>query len=84
MNDLKNNNKTLSVSINHPEASTVFNIVCTKEQEAFLHFLSEISKNVSMARYEPTIEVSEEIKSCQSDDLRDVTDKVFIFDATFL
>lgn len=37
-----------------------------------------------MARYEPTIEVSEEIKSCQSDDLRDVTDKVFIFDATFL
>lgn len=37
-----------------------------------------------MAKYEPTIEVSEEVKSCQSDDLKDVKDKVFIFDATFL
>lgn len=45
----------MCVKLNHPEASTVFNVICTKEQENFLKFLA----NISMNRYEPTMSVAE-------------------------
>lgn len=53
-------------------------------RKKFLKFLSDISKNVSMNRYEPTIVISEEVQNCESDVLKEGTDKAFIFDATLL
>lgn len=45
----------MCVKLNHPEASTVFNVICTKEQENFLKFLASVSMN----RYEPAKSVAE-------------------------
>lgn len=83
MKDTDNYKSTMCVKLNHPEASTVFNVICTKEQENFLKFLSSISTNVSMNRYEPTMSVAEGVGNCESDTL-DGTKKAFIFDATML
>lgn len=83
MEDKKNYKSTICVKLNHPEASTVFNVICTKEQEKFLNFLANISTNVSMNKYEPTMSVDKEARACESDAL-DGTKKTFIFDATIL
>lgn len=76
------NTKTMCIKLNHPEASTVFNLICTKEQVRFLQFLANISENVSMNRYEPTMSLSEGVGICESDALSDK--KAFTFDATIL
>lgn len=78
------NKTTMSIRLVHPEAHTVFNVICTDEQKKFLKFLSDISKNVSMNRYEPVISVSEDVQNCESDVLKEGTEKAFIFDATLL
>lgn len=73
------------VKLNHPEASTVFNLICTEEQMKFLHFLANISENVSMNRYEPTITLSHEEGLCESDNfVNNLIKKAFTFDATIL
>lgn len=69
----------MCVKLNHPEASTVFNVICTKEQENFLKFLASVSMN----RYEPIMSVAEGAGNCESDTLNG-TKKAFIFDATML
>lgn len=83
MKDKDNYKSTMCVKLNHPEASTVFNVICTKKQENFLKFLASISTNVSMNRYEPTMSVVEGVGNCESDTLNG-TKKAFIFDATML
>ena len=37
-----------------------------------------------MNRYEPVISVSEDVQNCESDVLKEGTEKAFIFDATLL
>lgn len=75
----------MCIKLNHPEASTVFNLICTKEQMKFLQFLANISENVSMNRYEPTITLSHEEGLCESDDfVNNLIKKAFTFDATIL
>ena len=81
---MKEDKTTVCVKLNHPEASTVFNIICTEEQMKFMQFLANISKNVSMNRYEPTMSLSNEEGICESDALREDTKKAFTFDATIL
>lgn len=82
MENCKDKTSTLCVKLSHPEGSTVFNVICTEEQEKFLKFLSDISTNVSMNRYEPVMSVSEGVGYCESDALRQ--EKAFIFDASNL
>lgn len=79
------NTKTMCIKLNHPEASTVFNLICTEEQVRFLQFLANISENVSMNRYEPTMSLSEGVGICESDAFSGtLTKKAFTFDATIL
>ena len=51
----------------------------------FLQFLANISENVSMNRYEPTLTLSQEEGLCESDDfVNSSIKKAFTFDATIL
>lgn len=82
---MKDKKTKVCVKLNHPEASTVFNLICTEEQMKFLHFLANISENVSMNRYEPTLTLSQEEGLCESDDfVNSSIKKAFTFDATIL
>lgn len=83
--ELKDKKTKVCVKLNHPEASTVFNLICTEEQMKFLQFLANMSENVAMNRYEPTLTLSQEEGICESDDFVNSSIKeAFTFDATIL